>query len=129
MFHKNGKKTFLFLVVVISLTLAALAIATPVQAKWCGRLSSYTTSYYSNVEHIWKPILYVWKGTGSANPTAVSVWYNAEYVPNSDYGIQTSSPQVDNRNGWVGYFIAKRWYLFHWQWDDDWRWEVRGCIP
>lgn len=91
---------------------------------WCGRLSSYTT-WYSG-----KPILYVWKGKGRGNPYAVSVWYNNRSVPNSGNGVQTSSgPQVDLRNGWVGYFIAKRFYLTNWQWDDDWRWEVRGCLP
>ena len=104
----------------------------PSSAAWCGRLSSYTTSYWSTVERIWKPILYVWKGQGRGNPYAMSVWYNGllgGYVPNADDGIRMSSPQVDNGSGWVGYFIAKRWYLIHPSWDDDWRWEVRACLP
>ncbi|HQY26417.1 MAG TPA: hypothetical protein PLL45_16150 [Thermoflexales bacterium] len=130
--------------IVCSASLAALLLATAVSAspvaasqeqrpagKWCGRLSSFTSSYYSTVERIWKPILYVWKGQGAGNPTAVSVWYNGNSVPNSDDAVRTSSPQVDPSNGWVGYFIAKRFYFApsNWAWDDDWRWEVRGCIP
>ena len=128
--QKFGRKWLtIFVFMVVFVVAASFASTTPAQAMWCGRLSSYTTWYYSNVEHYWKPILYVWKGVGKANPKYVSVWYNSESVPNADYGIQTSSPQVDDRNGWVGYFIAKRWYSLHWQWDDDWRWEVRGCVP
>jgi hypothetical protein len=99
---------------------------------WCGRLSSYATWYYSNVERIWKPILYVWRGQGRGNPYAVSVYFNNQYVSNSGDGVQTwSGPQVDTGNGWVGYFIAKRFYMWptNWQWDDDWRWGVRGCLP
>jgi hypothetical protein len=108
-----------------------LSLEHSVVAKaWCGRLSSYTTWYYSSVEKIWKPILYVWKGKGKGNPYAVSVYFDGKTVPNDGSGVQTfTGPQVDPGDGWVGYFIAKRFYLTHPKWDDDWRWEVRGCIP
>jgi hypothetical protein len=92
-------------------------------------LSTYTAAYYSKVERIYKPALFVWKGKGRGNPYAVSVWYNGKSVPNSDSAIVTTSPQIDDGNGWVGYFLAKRWYFFNPGWDDDWRWEVRGCLP
>ena len=115
---------------VVAKDLSSSSEASTVLKAWCGRLSSYTTWYYSTVERAWKPILYVWKGKGKGNPYAVSVYYNDRYVSNGPDGVQTySGPQVDPGNGWVGYFIAKRFYLFNPGWDDDWRWEVRGCIP
>jgi hypothetical protein len=97
---------------------------TTLAATWCGKLSSYTTWYGS------KPALFVWKGQNRGNPYAVSVYYNGSSVPNSASGVQTySGPQIDLGNGWVGYYIAKRFYLYHSNWNDDWRWEVRGCLP
>lgn len=131
MFYQISRKLVsgLMVVLVVLAIFASLAIPKTVQAMSCGKLGSYTTWYYSGVERIWKPILYVWKGTGKPNPVYVSVLYSGEYVPNANNGIITSSPQVDDGSGWVGYFIAKRWYLTHWNWDDDGRWEVRACIP
>lgn len=109
--------------VVIAIIIPAITSPTPAKAIWCGRLPSYTTWYNR------KPILFVWKGKGSQNPTYVSVWFNNYSVPNADNGVITSSPQVDLNDGWVGYYISTRWYLTHHLWDDDWMWEVRGCIP
>jgi hypothetical protein len=103
---------------------------TVASSQWCGRLSSYTTWYYSGVEHMWKPILYVWKGQGRGNPYWVNVAFNNQIVPDRDDAVKTTpGPQVDLNNGWVGYFIARRFYYFNWQWDDDWRWRVNACLP
>lgn len=104
---------------------------------WCGSLSSYTSYFWAANEKKWKPTLYVWKGKGRQNPTSVSVKYTNKSnvvvtVPNSTWGVITTAPQVDPENGWVGYHIATRWYDFpqyNTQWDDDWRWKVRGCLP
>lgn len=129
---KKIKLFYIFMVLIM--LFSSIAHAYPVQAAptasaWCGKMSSYTTSYWSDVEKIWKPILYVWKGNGKGNPYAVSMYFDGKYVPDADNAIRVGSPQVDNNDGWVGYFIAKRWYLTHPKWDDDARWEVRGCIP
>jgi hypothetical protein len=119
-------------VALLILLLSSITPASPVQAAksdvpsaavWCGKLSSYTTWWKS------KPILYVWKGKGRGNPYAVSVYFDGKYVANADNGIRVDSPQVDNNNGWVGYFLSTRWYLTHSKWDDDRRWEVRACLP
>lgn len=117
------------LILVLALGLTGTVEASQTQsysdAKWCGRLSSYTTWYNG------KPILFVWKGNGRGNPTAVSVYYDGKTVPNSGNGVQTySGPQADSQNGWVGYYISTRYRTFIARnWDDDWRWEVRGCLP
>lgn len=122
----------LFLLLVFLILLAPIsAFAGPVQevpekaptAAWCGALGEYTTWYGI------KPVLYVWKGKGNGNPYNVKVYYNNALVPNADHGVIVTSPQVDRGDGWVGYFIAKRFVSTNWQWDDDWRWDVRGCIP
>ena len=97
--------------------------AAPLNATYCGPLGEYTSWYGT------KPVLWVWKnGGGKPNPTNVKVKFNGNSVSNSDSGVLVASPQVDNGNGWVGYFIAKRWYLINWQWDDDSRWNVSGCV-
>ncbi|MCW5851673.1 MAG: hypothetical protein KIT87_16490 [Anaerolineae bacterium] len=98
-------------------------------AAWCGSLGEYTAWYWPN----WyqpKPALFVWKnGAGKPNPTNLTVKFNGQTVANADDGIRTGSPQIDLRNGWVGYYLSTRWYLGHPQWDDDWRWNVTGCLP
>lgn len=99
-------------------------------AAWCGKLGSYTAIFWNGWEP--KPTLFVWKnGKGKPNPYNLTVKYNGKVVPNSDDGVKTSSgPQQDLGNGWVGYHIAKRFYIpTGMQWDDDWRWEVYGCLP
>jgi len=92
-------------------------------AGWCQAFASYTDWYNG------KRALFVYRGRGNPNPYAVSVYYNGESVPNAGNGVQTySGPQVDLKNGWVGYYVSTRWAWSHPNWNDDWRWEVRGCI-
>jgi hypothetical protein len=124
--EKKRISAVVMLALVMMVTISALLVTpTPVQAAYCGKLSSYTTWYMADYP---KPILYVWKGIGSSNPSYVIVMYDNQAVSNTDDGIRTDSPQVDNNDGWVGYFLAKRWYLFHLGWDDDSRWFVSGYV-
>lgn len=133
-----GKIKFFSAVALLLVLLSGFVQTAPVQAApahvvpttaWCGRLSSFTTWYWSKVENKWKPILYVWKGQGRGNPYSVRVYYDNNFVPDADDGIRVGSPQVDNNNGWVGYFLSTRWTWFHRNWDDDWRWKVLACLP
>jgi hypothetical protein len=134
------KKVKLFFVfAVLTLLFSNIIFVTPAKAAqsdsssagiWCGNLSLYTSWTWSNVEKIYKPALFVWKGgAGRSNPIYVSVYYDGNYVPNSDDAIRVGSPQIDNNNGWVGYYLAKRWYPFHLGWGDGRRWQVRACLP
>ena len=132
----SSKRQWTSLFIAIVMALLAFATFKPVQSVQasCGQRSTYTQWYWAGYP---KPTLFVWKGgAGKPNPTNVIVQYNNRTaanpnwisVPNAEYGIQTGSPQVDLKNGYVGYFIAKRWYSLNWGWDDDWRWFVSGCI-
>lgn len=136
------KKIKLFsIIMLLAMLFSSVAYASPVQAAppasaWCGRLSSYTSWYYATTvidgktTNEWKRTLYVW--TGKGEPYAVSVYFDNNLVGNDQKGVQTyTGPQVPAKDGWYGYFISKTWAADprHWNWDDDRRWEVRGCIP
>lgn len=107
--------------------------------RWCGSLGEYTS--WHNTGSWFDPLkqtLFVWKGgKDKLSPTDLTVKFTRSdrkvvTVPNSQKGVQTySGPQVDLKNGWVGYFISKTWVLENAKltWDDDWRWDVTGCLP
>lgn len=120
------------LLTIVAGTAASLAPsraqAAPLSSSYCGQLGEYTAWHYTAGE--WKRVLWVWNnGHSTPYPDAVIVYYNGQLVENGQKGVQTySGPQVDQGNGWVGYFISKTWVLMHSGWDDDWRWDVRGCV-
>lgn len=108
---------------------------------WCGSLGEYSAWYHTGS---WrdpfdpvKMTLFVWKGKDRPDPRNLTVKFKRSdntvvTVPNGQKGVQTwSGPQVDLKNGWVGYFISKTWVLNNAKltWDDDWRWDVTGCLP
>lgn len=105
------------------------ATEVPEPAAACYALSAYT-DFYKNKRSLMvyypdsHPIservrIYFWNGT-------LVQW---EPVPNSDWGVNFSSPQLYS-NGWSYYFIATRWYWIdgsHTQWNVDDFWAVYYC--
>jgi hypothetical protein len=125
MYSRSCFITFMLVAILLIAMTPAKSQAAPNATNFCGSLGEYT-SWYNQ-----KPTLWVWKnGKGKSNPSNVNVKYNGRSVPNSASGVSVSSPQVDNNDGWVGYYIAKRWYLSpeNRDWDNDKLWDVTGCV-
>lgn len=128
----------LMLTLAIALTVALAPAA--VKAQNCKNVSAYTDYKYDPVSGKNKPILYIWNGMETPNPSKFRIVYfggTYEWVPSpSDWGVRTDAPAVSHRDGgWWGYWIASRWLTEfppvpknnHYLWNDDWRWQVQKC--
>lgn len=122
----------MLLFMVLSISIVGMAPqqlhAAPNTAQYCGDLGEYTAWHWTGRE--WKRVLWVWKnGKDKPYPKYLLVHYDGQLVPIGQHGVDTSgSPQVDQFNGWVGYFISTRWAASHWGWNNDSRWRVTGCV-
>jgi len=114
------------LMLAVMVTASSLAPATPAQAATCGgAIVYYTGTYYGADGRMHYAIGVIWynpKGLNNIPGGLTSVTFNGQTVPNSQSGIDYTTPL--KKDGTRGFYfgVSQRWVYAHW---DTWRFPTR----